>query len=61
MQGSNAELFTGDVVNRTEESNCYETAIEGALSPDLIRNGEVCEGRALAVAFISKSFWLFDI
>jgi hypothetical protein len=30
-----AELFTGDLVNRTEESNCYGTANKGALSPDL--------------------------
>jgi hypothetical protein len=27
MQGRIAELFTGDLVNRTEESICYGTAI----------------------------------
>lgn len=35
MQGRIAELFTGDLVNRTEESICYGTANKGALSPDL--------------------------
>jgi hypothetical protein len=32
MQTSIAELFTGDLVNRTEELNCYRTAIIRAVS-----------------------------